>query len=314
MFGVTYITKHRVSIFLLIISLTANLYLLALQQPVQDEQVRILQDSINSLEAENEILNAQISQDNVSLQSYASQIDYYRQRLNEIEYSMGLSSDGYEGTASLQAPAVYQSIEEYIDGPFIRQTVIEKGSMMDISVEIDPGKGRVLVETKPLMGVVFQDAANTAVFLAQNITNSNLMASDTIFSITAADEVPSVDGPSAGALMTLLMISALKNEQLNDSVTMTGTIDQYGNVGAVGGIVEKAEAAKDSGKELFLLPRENRRLEQYSYVEKNIGGFSIIERRPEIIDAKTHIEETIGIRVEYVDSIHDIIRYAVEIN
>ena len=310
----TYITKHRVSIFLLIISLTANLYLLALQQPVQDEQVRILQDSINSLEAENEILNAQISQDNVSLQSYASQIDYYRQRLNEIEYSMGLSSDGYEGTASLQAPAVYQSIEEYIDGPFIRQTVIEKGSMMDISVEIDPGKGRVLVETKPLMGVVFQDAANTAVFLAQNITNSNLMASDTIFSITAADEVPSVDGPSAGALMTLLMISALKNEQLNDSVTMTGTIDQYGNVGAVGGIVEKAEAAKDSGKELFLLPRENRRLEQYSYVEKNIGGFSIIERRPEIIDAKTHIEETIGIRVEYVDSIHDIIRYAVEIN
>jgi len=313
-FGVTYITKHRVSIFLLIISLTANLYLLALQQPVQDEQVRILQDSINSLEAENEILNAQISQDNVSLQSYASQIDYYRQRLNEIEYSMGLSSDGYEGTASLQAPAVYQSIEEYIDGPFIRQTVIEKGSMMDISVEIDPGKGRVLVETKPLMGVVFQDAANTAVFLAQNITNSNLMASDTIFSITAADEVPSVDGPSAGALMTLLMISALKNEQLNDSVTMTGTIDQYGNVGAVGGIVEKAEAAKDSGKELFLLPRENRRLEQYSYVEKNIGGFSIIERRPEIIDAKTHIEETIGIRVEYVDSIHDIIRYAVEIN
>ncbi len=306
--------RKGVIIFLLIISLTANLYLLALQQPVQDEQVRILQDSINSLEAENEILNAQISQDNVSLQSYASQIDYYRQRLSEIEYSMGLSSDGYEGTASLQAPAVYQSIEEYIDGPFIRQTVIEKGSMMDISVEIDPGKGRVLVETKPLMGVVFQDAANTAVFLAQNITNSNLMASDTIFSITAADEVPSVDGPSAGALMTLLMISALKNEQLNDSVTMTGTIDQYGNVGAVGGIVEKAEAAKDSGKELFLLPRENRRLEQYSYVEKNIGGFSIIERRPEIIDAKTHIEETIGIRVEYVDSIHDIIRYAVEIN
>lgn len=306
--------RKGVIIFLLIISLTANLYLLALQQPVQDEQVRILQDSINSLEAENEILNAQISQDNVSLQSYASQIDYYRQRLNEIEYSMGLSSDGYEGTANLQAPAVYQSIEEYIDGPFIRQTVIEKGSMMDISVEIDPGKGRVLVETKPLMGVVFQDAANTAVFLAQNITNSNLMASDTIFSITAADEVPSVDGPSAGALMTLLMISALKNEQLNDSVTMTGTIDQYGNVGAVGGIVEKAEAAKDSGKELFLLPRENRRLVQYSYVEKNIGGFSIIERRPEIIDAKTHIEETIGIRVEYVDSIHDIIRYAVEIN
>lgn len=301
-------------ILLLIVSLTANFYLLAVQQPVKDEQVQQLQERINSLEAENENLNAKISQDNVSLQSYASQIDFYRQQLNELGSTMGLAADVYEGTASLQAPAVYQSIEEVIDGPFIRQIVTEKGSMMDISVEIDPGKGRVLVETKPLMGVVFQDAANTAVFVAQDITDANLMATDTIFSITAVGEVPAVDGPSAGALMTLIMISALNHEQLNDSVTMTGTIDQYGNVGAVGGIVEKAQAAKDSGKELFLLPRENRRLVQYSYVEKNIGGFSIIERRPEIIDAKTYIEENIGIRAEYVDSIHDIIRYAIKDN
>jgi len=298
-------------ILLLIISLTANFYLLAVQQPVKDEQVQQLQERINSLEAENENLNAKISQDNVSLQSYASQIDFYREQLNELGSTMGLAADVYEGTASLQAPAVYQSIEEVIDGPFIRQIVTEKGSMMDISVEIDPGKGRVLVETKPLMGVVFQDAANTAVFVAQDITDANLMATDTIFSITAVGEVPAVDGPSAGALMTLIMISALNHEQLNDSVTMTGTIDQYGKVGAVGGIVEKAQAAKDSGKELFLLPRENRRLVQYSYVEKNIGGFSMIERRPEIIDAKTYIEENIGIRAEYVDSIHDIMRYAI---
>ncbi|MCC7576698.1 MAG: ATP-dependent protease, partial [Methanomethylovorans sp.] len=206
-------------ILLLIISLTANFYLLAVQQPVKDEQVQQLQERINSLEAENENLNAKISQDNVSLQSYASQIDFYREQLNELGSTMGLAADVYEGTASLQAPAVYQSIEEVIDGPFIRQIVTEKGSMMDISVEIDPGKGRVLVETKPLMGVVFQDAANTAVFVAQDITDANLMATDTIFSITAVGEVPAVDGPSAGALMTLIMISALNHEQLNDSVT-----------------------------------------------------------------------------------------------
>jgi hypothetical protein len=39
-------------ILLLIISLTANLYLLAVQQPVKDEQVQMLQERINSLEAE----------------------------------------------------------------------------------------------------------------------------------------------------------------------------------------------------------------------------------------------------------------------
>ncbi|WP_370573650.1 S16 family serine protease [Methanomethylovorans sp.] len=297
-------------ILLLIISLTANLYLLAVQQPVKDEQVQLLQERINSLEAEKEDLNAQIGQDNVSLQSYASQLDFYRQQLNELGSSVGLSSDGYEGTASLQAPAVYQSIEEVIDGPFIRQIVTEKGSMMNISVEIGPGKGRVLVETKPLMGVVFQDAANTAVFVAQNLTDANMMSSDIIFSIIAVGEIPAVDGPSAGALMTLIMVSALNHEQLNDSVTLTGTIDQYGNVGAIGGVLEKAQAAKDGGKQLFLLPKENSRLVQYTYVEKNIGGFSMIERRPEIIDAKPYIEENIGIRVEYVDSIEDVMYYA----
>ncbi|OPY19890.1 MAG: Archaeal Lon protease [Methanomethylovorans sp. PtaU1.Bin093] len=297
-------------ILLLIISLTANLYLLAVQQPVKDEQVQLLQEQINSLEAENEVLDAQISQDNVSLQSYASQVDFYRQQVNELRASMGLSADGYEGSASLQAPAVYQSVEEVIDGPFIRQIVTEKGSLMNISVEVDQGKGRVLVETKPLMGVVFQDAANTAVFVAQNMTGANLMVSDTIFSITAPGEVPAVDGPSAGALMTLIMISAINNEQLNDSITLTGTIDQYGHIGEIGGVLEKAQAAKDGGKQLLLLPQENSQLVQYTYAEKNIGGFSIIERRPVIIDAKPYIEENIGIRVEYVDSIEDIMYYA----
>lgn len=302
--------KKGIMVLLLIISLTANFYLLAGQQPAKDEQVQLLQERINSLEEENEDLNAQISQDNVSLQSYASQIDFYRQQLNELGSSTGVPSDGYEGTASLQAPAVYQSIEEVIDGPFIRQIITEKGSLMNISVEIDPGKGRVLVETKPLMGVVFQDAANTAVFVAQNATGANLLSSDTIFSITAEGEIPAVDGPSAGALMTLIMISAINHEQLNDSVTMTGTIDQYGNIGAIGGVLEKAQAAKDGGKQLFLLPGENSQLVQYTYVEKNIGGFSMIERRPEIIDAKPYIEETIGIRVEYVDNIEDAMKYA----
>ena len=305
-----YVKYARVCVLLLIISLTANLYFLALQQPAENGQVKLLQGRINSLEAENENLNSRISQDNVSLQSYASQLDFYRQQVNELGSSTGLSSDKYEGAASLQAPAVYQSIQEVRDGPFVRQVATENGTLMNISVEIDPGKGRVLVETKPLMGVVFQDAANTAVFVAQNLTDANLMSSDTIFSITAAGEVPAVDGPSAGALMTLIMISALNHEHLNNSVTLTGTIDQYGHVGAIGGVLEKAQAAKDAGKQLFLLPQENSKLIKYTYAERNIGGFSIVERKPEVVDAKPYIEKNIGIHVEYVDSIKDIMKYA----
>ena len=41
--------------------------------------------------------------------------------------------------------------------------------------------------------------------------------------IEALSEVPEVDGPSAGALMTTLIIAALKNITLPDDVTMTDT-------------------------------------------------------------------------------------------
>lgn len=154
-------------------------------------------------------------------------------------------------------------------------------SMMNISLEIKPGKGRILVETKPLMGVVFQDAANTAVYVAQKKTGKDLSGSDVIFSIEATHEVPSVDGPSADALMTLLVIAGIENLELQEDITMTGTIDKDGHVGEIGGVIEKAKAAKKTGKNLILIPEENSILIQY-----------------------------VGINVEYIDSLDDMLKYA----
>ena len=182
--------------------------------------------------------------------------------------------------------------------------------MLNITAEVKPGKGRVLVDTQPLMGVVFQDAANTAVFVAQNRTGISLAGSDVIFSINAPGQVPSVDGPSAGALMTLLVISAVENKPLREDVTLTGTIDQDGNVGAIGGVVEKAQAAKDSGKSLFLLPRANANLLLYTQQTRQSYGFTVIQQVPKSVDAKTYVEANIGVPVQYVDTIDDVLRIA----
>jgi predicted S18 family serine protease len=182
--------------------------------------------------------------------------------------------------------------------------------LLNISTEIQPGKGRVLVQTTPLMGVVFQDAANTAVFVAENKTGRQMSSSDIIFSITASNETPGVDGPSAGALMTLLTISAIDNNtKLNNSITLTGTIDDEGNVGQIGGVLEKAKAAKAGGKTLFLIPRENNQLVTYKYVERKLGGFNVIEKQSEVVDAKEYIEKEVGINIEYVDTIDDVLKY-----
>lgn len=268
-----------------------------------------MQAQIDSLERENEILETQVTQNNQSLESYASQLDFYRERVYELENNLQACPAGLEGYASLQAPAVFQNVELERSGPFIREVVSEEGALLNISVETRSGKGRVLVQTTPLMGVIFQDAANTAVFVAQKETGVSLSGSDVIFSITADEEIPGVDGSSAGALMTLLTIAAINGTELNNSITLTGTIDDEGNVGAIGGVFEKAEAAEAGGKSLFLLPRENNELVIYNLQERRIGGITVVERVPEVVDAEDYIEEELDIDIEYVDTIDDVLRY-----
>lgn len=209
--------------------------------------------------------------------------------------------------ASMQAPVILQKIEADRGGPFAASRVTEEGAMVNVSVEVVPGRGRVLVQTTPLMGVVFQDAANLAVVVARNHSHANLTGSDIIFSIQGPDEVSEIDGPSAGALMTTLLLSVLEGFPLNESVTVTGTIDEDGGIGPVGGILEKAEATAASGKTLLILSKENSQVIDYREDARSFGGLKIARQRPVVVDAKEYIEENIGIRVEYVDSIDSLL-------
>jgi predicted S18 family serine protease len=185
---------------------------------------------------------------------------------------------------------------------------------MNISVEIGPGKGRVLVQTKPLMGVVFQGAANTAVTVAGNKTGFDLSDSDVIFSIDAGDTISEVDGPSAGALMTLLAISAIEKHPIDESLTLTGTIDNDGHIGSIGGVVAKATAAKEQGKDLFLIPGENQMITQPASGTAATGTSATARLVQPQVSAKDYIENNIGINVTYVNTIDDVISEAFKLS
>ena len=249
----------------------------------------------------------QLDRDNVTLIAYQNQLGLYRQQLQDLTGLLNVSPSGPVGSAVLQGPAVLEQVQYTGNNPFGEGQVTESGVMLNITAEVKPGKGRVLVDTTPLMGVVFQDAANTAVYVAENRTGVSLAGSDVIFSINAPGQVPSVDGPSAGALMTLLVISAIERKPIREDVTLTGTIDQDGNIGAIGGVVEKAQAAKAAGKSLFLLPEANANLVQYSEQTREYLGFTIIQQVPSTVDAKTYIENTVGVPVRYVNTIDDVL-------
>jgi uncharacterized protein len=57
-----------------------------------------------------------------------------------------------------------------------------------------------------------------------------------------------IDGPSAGALTTVGLLSLYYGDEISSDVTMTGTINPMGTVGTVGGIPEKIQGVIDAGE------------------------------------------------------------------
>lgn len=97
------------------------------------KDIQELQNRTNNLEKANAELSKQVSQDNISNQNYNSQIEVYRQRIAYLEKNLNSTPSNLQGFAELQAPAVMQKVEYIQDYPFVRQQVVEEGSMINIS-------------------------------------------------------------------------------------------------------------------------------------------------------------------------------------
>ncbi|MCZ7529211.1 MAG: PDZ domain-containing protein [Acidimicrobiia bacterium] len=99
-----------------------------------------------------------------------------------------------------------------------------------------------------------------------------------------------VGGPSAGLAFTLAIIDQLTEGELTGGmkVAVTGTMRSDGMVGLVGGVSQKAAAAKDAGAELFLVPTG-----EEEDALKHAGGVKVVAVET-IDDALAALEEAGG--------------------
>jgi PDZ domain-containing protein len=76
---------------------------------------------------------------------------------------------------------------------------------------------------------------------------------------TVAIDLDKIGGPSAGLMFTLGIIDKLKPADLTGGkiIAGTGTIDDSGAVGPIGGIPQKLVGAKNAGAQIFLVPKDN---------------------------------------------------------
>jgi ATP-dependent Lon protease len=134
------------------------------------------------------------------------------------------------------------------------------GDVLFIEASLLPaGHGHITLTGQ--LGNVMQESARAAVSHIRSSAHELGVSADFLNSHDLHIHVPAgaipKDGPSAGVTMATAIVSALRNQSVRDDVAMTGEITLSGLVLPVGGIREKALAARRHGIKAFILPARN---------------------------------------------------------
>ena len=149
-------------------------------------------------------------------------------------------------------------------------------------------------EDKPLRIMIADDSPNgsgntirSSIWLAA--VTAAMLRNDTMHGTTISVEFSGhVDGPSAGGVTCLAILSAIDGVPLPDDFAMTGTILPDGTIGVVGGVPEKMRAAAKAGKKRIFIPA-------FLRFEKNKKGENIdLQRLADELNVKLHRVENIS--------------------
>ncbi len=134
------------------------------------------------------------------------------------------------------------------------------GEIMFIEVNLMPGKGSLTLTGQ--LGEVMQESAQAALTYTRSQAKILGIPADlferTDIHIHLPEGAVPKDGPSAGVSLAVALISAFTNRPIRRDVSMTGEITLRGRMLPIGGVREKALAARRAGISTFVLPSKNK--------------------------------------------------------
>ena len=144
--------------------------------------------------------------------------------------------------------------------------IIEEGESFKIrvvnnGVEYERYANKTDIDGYNLIGIMFSETKD---IISDKNINSNFKDSES--------------GPSGGFMMSLAIYDYLTDEDLTKGLNIvgTGTIDEFGNVGAIGGIEHKIKAAVKENADIFFAPTDNYE-EALKVVNENNLDIELIE-------------------------------------
>lgn len=168
-----------------------------------------------------------------------ARIKYY---LGAIKYRHGIKEDEHE--------------VGYVNGLAWTQV---GGDLLGIEVQLVPGKGELIATGS--LGDVMKESVRTALTVIRARSSYYGLPDDFYkkwdIHVHAPEGAIPKDGPSAGAAITLAILSALLGVPIRSDIAMTGEITLRGHVLIIGGLKEKLIAAERAGIRTVLIPEEN---------------------------------------------------------
>ncbi|MFL0197936.1 Lon family ATP-dependent protease [Clostridium sp. WILCCON 0269] len=141
-------------------------------------------------------------------------------------------------------------------------------------------KGRGVVRFNDTAGSMAKDSVFNAASVIRKITDKDISDYDIHVNIIGGGRI---DGPSAGAAITVCIISSLLDKPLRQDIAITGEISLRGNIKPVGGIFEKTYGARRNGIRTMAIPLENLREVPADIRDIEIKAVSNVEELMKIV-------------------------------